>query len=433
MAFGSGANSAHKKDEPFERSQKLAKFPCRSCGSLSLLPFVDLGPSPLANSYLTPAMLHQVECFYRLCVYLCRRCFLVQLDSVVPPENIFLDYRYFSSYSDSWLAHARAYADLAMEEFRLSQSSRVIEIGSNDGYLLQYFLEKGVGVLGIDPAANIARVATANGIPTVSRFFGEDLARKLIAAGSGADLLIANNVLAHVPDLNGFVRGLKILLQPQGTLTLEFPYLARLMEENQFDTIYHEHLSYFSFTAVNRVLKRHGLAVFDVEELPTHGGSLRVYAGHWEDRSKPMRLRVKTMLAAEKNLGLHTVTPYLAFAERVKGVKRKLLKWLIRTKEEGKSVVAYGAPAKGNTLLNYCGIRTDFIDYAVDRSPHKQGLFLPGTRIPIYPPERIAQTRPDCVLILPWNLKSEITRQLPYIRQWSGKFLVPIPQVRCLE
>ena len=433
MAFGSGADNANNKEARFEPGQEPAEFPCRFCGSLALLPFVDLGVSPLANSYLTPAMLCQAECFYRLCVYLCRRCFLVQLDAVVPPENIFSDYRYFSSYSDSWLAHAKAYADLAMEEFRLRPSSCVIEVASNDGYLLQYFREKGARVLGIDPAANIASVATANGIPTVPSFFGEDLARKLVAAGTRADLLIANNVLAHVPDLNGFVRGLKILLQPKGTLTLEFPYLARLMEENQFDTIYHEHLSYFSFTAVNRILKKHGLNVFDVEELPTHGGSLRVYAGHWEDGAKPTRLRVKAMLAAEENLGLHTVTPYLAFAERVKGVKRKLLNWLIRTKEEGKSIVAYGAAAKGNTLLNYCGIRTDFIDYAVDRSPHKRGLLLPGTRIPISPPERIAQTRPDCVLILPWNLQSEITRQLAFIRQWGGKFLVPIPQVRCLE
>jgi SAM-dependent methyltransferase len=429
MALGSGADSANKKDEPFE--QKLAGFACRSCGSLSLLPFVDLGSSPLANSYLTPAMLRQGEPFYRLCVYLCQRCFLVQLDAVVPPENIFSDYRYFSSYSDSWLAHAKAYADLAMKQFKLNQGSRVIEVGSNDGYLLQYFVERGVDVLGIEPAANIARVATANGIPTTPRFFGEDLARQLVAAGTRADLLIANNVLAHVPDLNGFVRALKILLQPQGTLTLEFPYLVRLMEENQFDTIYHEHLSYFSFTAVNRILKKHGLAVFDVEELPTHGGSLRVYASHGQDGAKPVKLRVKAMLAAEGSLGLRTVTPYLAFAERVKAVKRELLKWLIRTKEEGKTVVAYGAPAKGNTLLNYCGIRTDLIDYTVDRSPHKQGLLLPGTRIPIYAPERIAQTRPDCVLILPWNLKSEITRQLAYVRQWHGKFLVPIP--RCVE
>jgi SAM-dependent methyltransferase len=425
------ADNANKDVEPFE--QKLADFPCRFCGSLSLVPIVNLGSSPLANSYLTPAMLRQPECFYQLCVYLCRRCFLVQLDSIVPPENIFSDYRYFSSYSDSWLAHAKAYAALAIKEFGLSQTSRVIEVASNDGYLLQYFREKGIRVLGIDPAANIARVATANGIPTVPNFFGEDLARQLVAEGTEADLLIANNVLAHVPDLNGFVRGLKILLRPQGTLTLEFPYLARLMEENQFDTIYHEHLSYFSFTAANRILKTHGLTVFDVEELPTHGGSLRVYACHWDDGTKPTRLRVKAMLTAEENLGLQTITPYLEFAERIKGVKRKLLKWLIRTKEESKSVVAYGAPAKGNTLLNYCGIRTDLIDYTVDRSPHKQGLFLPGTRIPICATERIAQTRPDYVLILPWNLKSEIMRQLAYIRQWNGKFLVPIPQVRCLQ
>jgi SAM-dependent methyltransferase len=433
MISGSPTGSARKKDESFARNQKLAEFPCRSCGSFSLIAFLDLGVSPLANSYLLPARLNQAEPFYKLCVYLCRQCSLVQLESVVNPENVFSDYLYFSSYSDSWLQHAKAYVEMATETFGLNGNSRVIEIASNDGYLLQYFMDKGVAVLGIDPARNIAEVARKKGIPTLVRFFGEDLAQEMVAQGIRADLLIGNNVLAHVPDLNGFVRALKTLLHPQGALTLEFPYLPRLMEENQFDTIYHEHLSYFSLSVVHSILKKHDLIVFDVEELRTHGGSLRVYACHKEDGSKPMNLRVKTMMAAEEDAGLDTLRPYFSFAERVKSVKRRLLQALIIAKEQGKSVVAYGAPAKGNTLLNYCGIRTDFIDYTVDRSPHKQGLFLPGTRIPICDPKRIGQTRPDYILILPWNLKDEIMQQLEYIRDWQGKFLVPIPEVRCFE
>ena len=403
---------------------------CRSCRAALHHTFVDLGMSPLANSYVRADQLNVAESFYPLHVYVCDRCLLVQLESVTRPEEIFSDYPYFSSYSETWLDHARTYTDAVTERFGLNRNSRVMEVASNDGYLLQYFVAKGIPVLGIEPAQNVAAAAIQRGIPTLVRFFTADAAQELAGEGKRADLIIGNNVLAHVPDLNGFVRGLKILLTPTGVITLEFPHLLRLMEQNQFDTIYHEHLSYFSFLTLQRIFTRHSLRVFDVEELSTHGGSLRVYACHQEDPTKPAHERVDRLLGKEEKAGLKQLEHYLSFGEKVKDTKRKLLDFLIAAKNRRQSFVAYGAPAKGNTLLNYCGIRTDFIDYTVDRSPHKQGHFLPGTRIPIYAPDRIRETKPNYLLILPWNLKEEVMSQMQCIHDWGGQFIVPIPTVQ---
>jgi hypothetical protein len=362
----------------------------------------------------------------------CDACFLVQLGEVTRPEDIFSEYAYFSSYSDSWLDHAKAYAEAVIEKFSLNSRSQVVEIASNDGYLLQYFLQREIPVLGIEPARNIAEAAVKRGIPTLVCFFGEESAHALAKQGKQADLLIGNNVLAHVPDLAGFVRGMKILLADHGVITLEFPHLMCLMAENQFDTIYHEHLSYFSLLTIERLFVRHGLTVFDVEELPTHGGSLRVYAGHQEDHSKSVSERVPDLISREKAAGFSQLEGYLSFGEKVKETKRRLLEFMIHVKNNGQSVVGYGAPAKGNTLLNYCGIGTDFIDYTVERSPYKHGLFLPGTHIPICHPARIRETHPDYLLILPWNLKEEIIEQMSHIREWGGRFVIPIPAVKVL-
>ncbi len=403
---------------------------CRSCGANLRDTFVDLGRSPLANSYLKAEQLKEPEPLYPLHAYVCGECFLVQLELLAEPQEIFSDYAYFSSYSDSWIEHARVYADGVSKRFGLNGQSWVVEIASNDGYLLQFLVEKGIAVLGIEPAANVAQAAIKKGIPTLVRFFDADTARELASDGRRADLIIGNNVLAHVPDLNGFVRGMKILLHDKGVITLEFPHLMRLMEENQFDTIYHEHFSYFSLGTIRQCFERHGLQIFDVDELPTHGGSLRVYAGHESDISKTRSARVDDLLAREQEAGLTNLERYLAFGEQVKETKRKLVNFLIAAKQNGKSVIGYGAPAKGNTLLNYCGVGKDLIDYTVDRSPHKQGHFLPGTRIPIFSPDRIKETMPDFVLILPWNLQDEIMDQMKYIRQWNGRFVVPIPEVR---
>ncbi|MFL6198797.1 MAG: methyltransferase domain-containing protein [Thermoanaerobaculia bacterium] len=405
-------------------------IPCRSCGAPLCHVFVDLGVQPLANSYLEPEDLRRPETFYPLCVYVCGECFLVQLPEEERPDAIFSDYAYFSSYSESWLRHARIYAEAMIERFGLGPDQKVIEIASNDGYLLRWFQDRGIPVLGVEPARNVAEAAEAAGIPTLVRFFGSMTAREL--AGQ-ADLLVGNNVLAHVPDLNDFVKGLKIALAPEGVLTMEFPHLLRLMDEDQFDTIYHEHYSYFSFLSVQKVFAAHGLTLFDVQELPTHGGSLRIFARHGEDHSKPVHDRVADLLARERIAGLGRLDAYPSFSQRVQRVKRGLLRFLIQAKEEGKSVVGYGAPAKGNTLLNYCGVRTDLLDYTVDLSPHKQGRYLPGTRIPIHAPERIRETRPDYVLILPWNLKEEISAQMSDVRSWGGRFVVAVPEVRVLE
>jgi 2-polyprenyl-3-methyl-5-hydroxy-6-metoxy-1,4-benzoquinol methylase len=405
---------------------------CRFCTALLHVTFCDLGMSPLSNAYLQSSQLRNMEPFYPLHAYVCEQCLLVQLEEFEGPQHIFEDYAYFSSYSDSWLAHAKAYTETMTARFNFDAASQVIEIASNDGYLLQYFKEKNIPVLGIEPAANVAAVARQNGIPSRVKFFGVATARELAQEGLQADLLLGNNVLAHVPDINDFVAGMAIALRPGGVITMEFPHLLQLMQKNQFDTIYHEHFSYLSFTTVEKVFAKHGLILFDVEELPTHGGSLRIYGRHAEDRAKSIGPRVAELKACEKAAGLTTLVAYAAFAEQVRETKRALLEFLIAAKREGKRIVGYGAPAKGNTLLNYCGIRQDFLDYTVDRSPHKQGRYLPGTHIPIYAPEKLRETRPDYVLVLPWNIKDEIIGQMAHIREWGGKFVVPIPRVEVL-
>ncbi|MCS6304107.1 MAG: methyltransferase domain-containing protein [Nitrospira sp.] len=403
---------------------------CRSCGAMLEHTFVDLGMSPLANSYIKPDHLNRMEPFYPLRVYVCEKCLLVQLQQFSTPSDIFSDYAYFSSFSDSWLAHAKTYVDMIVGRFSLNRSSKVVEIASNDGYLLKNFVLRGIPVLGVEPASNIAEVAKKKGIHTKVAFFGEKTALDLAAEGWVADLIIGNNVLAHVPDLNDFVNGLKVLLKPRGLITMEFPHLFQIMRQNQFDTIYQEHFSYFSFLTVEQVFARHGMKLFDVEELSTHGGSLRIYACHNDDTSKPIEGRAKELKLREATAGFDQLNHYLSFSLQVEETKRKLLSFLISAKQEGKHVVGYGAPAKGNTLLNYCGVRTDLIDYTVDRSPHKQGHFLPGVHIPIYGPERVLETRPDYLLILPWNLREEVMQQMSYIREWGGKFVVPIPEVQ---
>jgi C-methyltransferase C-terminal domain/Putative zinc binding domain/Methyltransferase domain len=402
---------------------------CRFCSAPLDQTFVDLGMSPLCESYVPADHLNEMEPFYPLHVYVCTKCFLVQLEAYVSPEHIFTDYAYFSSYSDSWLAHAKSYAEQMTERFSLDHRSLVVEVASNDGYLLQYFVQKGIPVLGIEPAANVAPEAEKKGVRTLVKFFGAETARHL-AAEYKADLLLGNNVLAQVPDINDFVAGMKILLKSNGIITMEFPHLQRLMEENQFDTIYHEHFSYFSFISAETIFAAHGLTLFDVEELPTHGGSLRIFARHADDTSHPITHRVEELRDREEKLGYRRTETYLRFADQVKETKRKLLEFLISAKRDGKRIAGYGAPGKGNTLLNYCSIRTDFIDYTVDRNPYKHGKFLPGTHIPIFPPERIRHTKPDYLLILPWNLKQEIMQQNAFIRDWGGKFVVPIPEVK---
>ena len=406
---------------------------CRFCGATSLHSFVDLGMSPLCESYVDAAELNSMEPFYPLHAYICEYCFLVQLDKYVGSEDIFSEYAYFSSYSDSWVEHARKYVDMIIERLKLNDSSHVVEIASNDGYLLQHFLTRGIPILGIEPAANVAQEAIKKGITTLVQFFGEQTAYALVANGKQADLIIGNNVLAHVPDLNDFVKGMKVLLKPHGVITLEFPHLMRLMMDNQFDTIYHEHFSYFSFLTAQKVFMKHGMVIFDVEELPTHGGSLRIYVRHVEDDASPVSPGVVELHVREEAAGFSRLDCYLDFKDKVKETKRKLLSFLITAKAGGKSIVGYGAPGKGNTLLNYCGIRTDFLDYTVDRNPYKQGKFLPGTHIPIFHPDYIKQTRPDYVLILPWNVQEEIMQQMAFIREWGGQFVVPIPEVKILR
>jgi 2-polyprenyl-3-methyl-5-hydroxy-6-metoxy-1,4-benzoquinol methylase len=403
---------------------------CRLCENPLKCIFVDLGVSPLANSYLKPDQINRMEPFYPLRAYVCEQCYLVQVPVFQSSEEIFGDYAYFSSFSDSWLKHARAYTESMIDRFGFGADSQVIEIASNDGYLLQYFAERGIPVLGIEPAKNVARAAQTAGIQTLVKFFGYRTAMELTQEDYYADLLIGNNVLAHVPDPNDFVKGMKAILKPQGIITMEFPHLMRLMAENQFDTIYHEHFSYFSFMTVNRLFARHGLTIFDVEELTTHGGSLRIYARHAEDRSRDICEHVEALLSREEEKGFRKLDLYLSFNQQVKSTKRSILDFLNRSKNAGKTLVGYGAPAKGNTLFNYCGIRTDYIEYTVDRSPHKQGHFLPGTHIPIYHPDKIKETRPDYVVILPWNLKDEIMHQMAHIREWGGEFVTLIPEVK---
>lgn len=387
--------------------------------------------SPIANDNVKPKNLNAMEPFYPLHAFVCEKCLLVQLGEFHTIDAIFdEEYAYFSSFSTSWLEHAKRYSVMITERLGLSADSQVVELASNDGYLLKNFKANGIKVLGVEPTANTAKAAEALGIPSLVKFFGVNTAKEMVADGVRADLLIGNNVLAHVPDINDFVGGQKILLADDGVVTMEFPHLLQLMKHNQFDTIYHEHFSYISLLAVEKIFATHGLVIFDVEQLPTHGGSLRIYARHEQDRDKAVTANVTELRKREEEYGLRDVKTYQAFAEQVRETKRKLLEFLIEAKRQGKTIVGYGAPAKGNTLLNYCGVRNDFIDYTVDLSPHKQGLFLPGTHLPICAPEKIKETKPDYILILPWNLKDEISSQMAYVKAWGGKFVVLIPQVQ---
>jgi len=407
---------------------------CRFCGNELKQEFIDLVNSPPSNSYLTKEQLNEPEIFYPLKVYVCEECFLVQIDEYKKSQEIFdKDYAYFSSYSLTWLKHSKEYADMITERLGLNKDSLVVEIASNDGYLLQYFKEKNIPVLGIEPASNTAQVAKEKGIETIERLFYDDLAEELIRDGKSADLIVGNNVLAHNPYINKFVSGLKILLKPQGVITMEFPHFMQLVSHNQFDTIYHEHFSYLSFTTVKKIFEAHGLELFDVEELPTHGGSLRIYAKHAEDNSKPISNRVYELFYREDKVGIKNLDYYKNFQDKANKIKHDLLTFLTEQKQCGKKVVAYGAAAKGNTLINYCGIKKDLVEFVVDASPHKRGKFLPGSHIPIVNEERIKEEKPDYVLILPWNIREEIMKQLNYIRDWGGKFVVAIPKMEIID
>jgi len=388
--------------------------------------------SPLCETFLTAAELDRMEPYFPLHVLVCGHCFLVQLQEYVKPAHIFTEYAYFSSYSTSWVEHARKYCHMIQARLGLSAESQVFEIASNDGYLLQHFLPLGIPVTGIEPAANVAEAARARNVPTLVEFFGLDLARRLTAEGRRADLIIGNNVLAQVPDLNDFTAGMAHLLAPDGVITLEFPHLERLIEQNQFDTIYHEHFSYFSLVTVDRLARRHGLQVFDVEEIGTHGGSLRVYLSRAGSRHQPLP-SVAALLHHEREIGFEDIATYGRFAAGVHRTKRRLLAFLIDCKERGAKVCGYGAPGKGNTLLNYCGIGPDFLDFTVDRNPYKHGRFTPGMHVPIHPVSAIEAARPDYLLILPWNLKHEIVAQMRQIGEWGGKFIVPIPEVHIID
>jgi SAM-dependent methyltransferase len=417
---------------PEQLPAKAARGICRLCGAQLKHTFVDLGMSPLCESFVAAADLDAMEQFFPLHAMVCGECFLVQLNEYVSPAHIFTEYAYFSSYSTTWVAHAKAYVAAITRRMRLGQDSLVVEVASNDGYLLQHFLPLGIPVLGIEPAANVAKVATDKGILTHVDFFGQRLAAELMSNGLRADLIIGNNVLAQVPELNDFMAGMARLLKPEGLISLEFPHLERLIEQSQFDTIYHEHFSYFSLVAIERLAARHALKIVDVEELPTHGGSLRVYLAH-AGSSWPTTLNATEVLARERRLRFESLSTYDAFADQVKRTKRRLLSFLIAAKDQGKRICGYGAPGKGNTLLNYCGIGPDFLDFTVDRNPYKHGRFTPGTHIPIHPVEAIYQAKPDYILILPWNLKAEIVAQMRDVAEWGAKFVVPIPEATVLD
>lgn len=410
----------------------VAGISCRFCSTTLRHTFVDLGMSPLCETYLSREQLNLMEPFYPLHVRVCDQCYLVQLGEFVSPEKIFSDYPYFSSYSDSWLKHASDYVDMISERLNLGQRSKVVELASNDGYLLQYFVMKEIPAVGVEPAANVAKAARAKGVPTLIAFFGTQTAFEMIEKGARADLVIGNNVLAQVPDLNDFVRGIRVLLRPGGVATIEVPHLMRLMQESQYDTIYHEHFSYFSLITAEKIFAAHELVLFDVEEIPTHGGSIRMYFRHLSDNSKPVTPAVTDLRDRELAQALDQMDTYASFSNDVIKSKHALVELLIQLRREGRSVAGYGAPGKGNTLLNYCGIRTDLLDFTVDRNPYKQGRFLPGTHIPIYPVEEIRNRRPDYILILPWNLRDEIVAQLAYAREWGTKFIVPIPSAKIL-
>lgn len=405
---------------------------CRFCRAPLSTTFVDLGMQPLSNAYVPAEKGDAMEPFFPLHARVCGNCFLVQLSEFQSPEAIFTDYAYLSSFSDSWLDHCRRFTQDAIGRFGLTRDNLVVEVASNDGYLLRFFKEAGIPILGIEPAANVAAIAEKSGIPSLARFFGSVLAAELVQQGRRADLLVGNNVLAHVPDLNDFVTGLSTLLAQDGVLTMEFPHLSELIANNQFDTIYHEHFSYFSFGTAAQVFAAHGIRLFDVERLPTHGGSLRIYGCH-AAHSRPTTPRVAELLADEEKQGIRKLATYAGFGEQVREVKRQLLEFLIPRRRRGEHVIGYGAAAKGNTLLNYCGMRTDFLDYVADRNPLKQGKLLPGTHIPIHPVDRIRETRPQVIVILPWNIKHEVVRQLSFVREWGGELVVPIPRVETVS
>lgn len=389
--------------------------------------------SPLCQTVISEDEANKMEPFYPLHAYVCGECFLVQVEEIVPPDEIFSDeYPYLSSYSDSWVEHARKYVEMISERLGLGPDSQVVEIASNDGYLLQHFVAKGIPCLGVEPAANVAEIAKEKGVESEVCFFGAESAKRIADERRKADLILGNNVLAHVPNIHDFVQGLKALLAERGTVTMEFPHLLRLMQLNQFDTIYHEHFSYLAFFVVEKIFASHGLTLYHVDEIPTHGGSIRIYARHAEDETKPVSEAVERLRSEELEAGLDRLETYASFAEQVKETKRALLGFLIKAHREGKQVVGYGAPGKGITLLNYCGIREDFLAYTVDRNPLKQGHYTPGTHIPIHAPEKIRETKPDYVLILPWNLRDEISSQHAYISEWGGRFVVPIPRVEVL-
>ncbi len=417
---------------PSGRSRHATQGTCRLCGAGLEHTFVDLGMSPLCESFRTRDELDSMEPYFPLHALVCGQCFLVQLKEYVSPERIFSEYAYFSSYSTSWVAHAAAYCRAITRRMQLGRDSLVVELASNDGYLLQHFLPIGIPVLGIEPAANVAKVAIDKGIATRVDFFGTRLAAELVADGGRADLIVGNNVLAQVPDLNDFVAGMAVLLKPEGLITLEFPHLERLIAENQFDTIYHEHFSYFSLVTIERLAARHNLRLIDVEELSTHGGSLRVYLAHAGSQWHPT-IGVIALLERERRLGFENVATYTSFAEQVRRTKRKLLSFLVAAKDQGKRICGYGAPGKGNTLLNYCGIGTDFLDFTVDRNPYKHGRFTPGMHIPIRPVEAIDAARPDVILILPWNLRAEIIAQIRHVAEWGTRFVVPIPEATVID
>jgi len=408
----------------------MAMLKCRFCGSPLEDSVVDLGMSPLFESYLPAEQLDKMEPFYPLHAFVCRKCFLVQINDYVPAEHIFTEYAYFSSFSSAWLKHCEDYVGMITDRLGLDAKRFVVELASNDGYLLQYFVKRGIPCLGIEPAANVAKAARERGVDTQVTFFNETSAKELRSAGRQADLILGNNVLAQVPDLNSFVAGIPIVLKPTGTMTIEFPHLMRLLEGNQFDTIYHEHFCYFSLIAAEAIFAGHGLTIFDVDELWTHGGSLRIYARHAADTSRPVSERVLALRAREEAAGYRKLETYTRFEQQVRETKRKLLELVIEAKRAGKRIAGYGAPGKGNTLLNYCGIRTDFIDFTVDRNPYKHGRFLPGTHIPIFDPSHIDKMKPDYIFILPWNLQDEIMAQMAHVREWGARFIVPIPEAR---
>ncbi len=408
---------------------ELINYQCRFCNSRLEHVFLDLGKIPSSNSFLKKEELEK-EKTYPLCVYICEKCLLVQIPEIRTPDELFSNYAYFSSFSDSWLNHAEEYVKMMIKRFNLNKSSRIVEIASNDGYLLKFFAELNIPVLGIEPASNVAKSAIKKGIPTLEKFFNTDTAKELKEKNQQADVLLGNNVLAHVPDVNNFVKGMKILLKPNGIITMEFPHILQLINQNQFDTIYHEHFSYFSFFIIQKIFFSQGLTIFDVEEIPTHGGSLRIFVKHSENKIYEIKESVKNLIKKENDIGLHDYSTYLGFSKKIENIKKKLNEFLEKSHLEERSVVCYGAPAKGNTLLNYCRISPDQIEYTVDLSPHKQGLFLPGTHLPIKSPLIIKETKPDYIIILPWNLKDEIMKQMKDIKEWGGKFVIPIPEVK---